>query len=1136
MRKQFMWLDKAGFYYGGPGNISIGEGTKGSVFFWFHPTLASNYGVTVWQAEASANNYLRLWYSGGDGNLCWCAVSGGQSYELQWPSFISGTKYHQWLPVTCTWDFTTPGAGQLRLYIDGQEAPARVDNARAPLGDCDRLYLGPKPADPAAGLDGFMDNFTVWDGVMTLAQHQALRGPATNFGDRQNARRRRPQQSDCAGTMTLLATFDGKYDADIAGGDATAGWLATAEAYNSFARINDGSPSRGERSRFLFGKPLHDNSEEDRVPLRAVLPIIRAYGADQYTTVVDKAGHSEISVSALVPLAGCGQGVNWLQDAIDPNPVALPSTIKMRVAVPNATNPVKTRISLGPVIYVNGGMHGSNFGTWGTGETFTVAADEGNTASCFKTTLTGHSDGYWQGAELSLYTGACARCKLQIVDYEAATGKITVAGALPAVPEAGTKGAADFRGRLIPTGQPPNEMQSLDAWLWEEYGPDRPWTEIECLYGSFSGAGYTRYQRGRTAYMNLTQSKGTLEGQNLMFGRPGSDALPASFQCNILIESLIIEGPGSYQSMAPEDTRLARGFEAADTFMVRDQKTGHSSRVWRWENCQWVMNRPTVNASPEQAAADLAAPGTWRHQALLQSAINEQPRIDEVTTVVRGTDEAGVSRLGFVRGTWDDTTNRVVWEDEAAPAGASNPCLEVSALRPSFNRDSAWGLDGLNGVQVLQTPDGKWSLLYTGTEGNPDHYFTRALHGAPSRWSFDPDRHWWPENPMLPGIGGVDAPGTDFGGSGLFGNRDAAWVAAYNPYARDPRRRFAGYSRFKTLLPAWPYLGADRRPVAGWTSPDLQSFFLLPHGNQVTPLPIGESFDPIPYAISDDVLGMMSLPYGGTHLFASDDDRHFQEVCSDFITGATPLDTFRVGRQRIYYFLQGLTQNFAYLESDRETHYELTSGATTGMIETAVIVKPEAGWGTLLLNVDPAGGALRVEVVDAATEVAVRGFGAEDCDALTESLEKRVTWKTLELSEVTCEAIRLRFQFSRATAGADSPKLYRWQIGTPPQQQRPTAEDLTVDGRVAPAGLLDATPTLGWQYGDLTGAAQGAYQVLVASSEEKLAAQDGDLWETGIVLGTAREVKYGGAALDDQTTYFWKVRVQNAEGVWSEEW
>lgn len=1136
MRKQFLWLDKAGYYFNGPGNISIGEGAKGSAFFWFHPAVAADYGVTVWEANVNQNNCLRLWYSGG-GRLCFLALSGGQWYEVQWTDFFFTHQYQQWLPVTCTWDFTVPGAGKLRLYVDGQEAPARVDNAPAPLGECQRLYLGPKPADPCGGLDGFIDNFTVWNGVMTLEQHQALRGAATEFGERQNARRRRPLSGDCDGMMTLLAGFDGQYDAEIAGGDGTAQWLVTPEAYSNFARIDDGSRSRGERCRFLFGMPRHDNSEEDRVPLRAVLPILRAGGVDQHTTVVDKPGHSEVNVSALVPVAGCGQGVNWLQTAIDPNPVAMPSTIKMRVAVPDATNPVKTRIALGPLIYINGGMHGSNFGTWGTGESFTVVADAANTASSFKTTLSGHSDGYWNGAEVSVYTGACANTRLKVTWYDADTGVVTVAGALPVVPAAGDFGNADFRGRLIPMGQPPIETQSMDAWLWEQYASDRPWTEIECVYGSFQGGGYTRYQRGRTTYMELMRQKGSLEGQTLMFGRAGVDALPESFECNILIESLIIEGPGSYQEMPAEDTRLARGFEAADTFMIRDLGTGHSSRLWRWENCAWAVDRPTMNANPQQAAADLGAAGTWRHTAQFLATINEQMTPDEVVALVRGTDQSGVQRMGYVRGTWDEATRRIRWEDEVAPEGASNPFLEAAELRPWFTNDSKWGLDGMSGGQVLKTPDGTWSLLYTGTEGNPDHYFTRALHGAQDRWSFDPDRHWWPENPMLPGIGGVDATGPDFGGFNLFGNRDAAWVVASNPYARDKRRRFIGYSRFKTLLPLQRSTGTDRRPIAGWSSPDLKSFFLLPHGNQLTPLPIGEAFQPVPYAISDDVIGLVTEFYGGKQrLLASDDDRHFQEICWDYMDDACPFDSFRLGDKRIYFFWNGQSQNFAYTGYNRETHYELKTGATGGMVETPVVRKPVEGWGTLILNVDPGPGTVRVEVVNAETEEALRGFGAEDCDALAEGLEKRVTWKTLELSEVTAEAIRLRFWLSRTTAGTVSPKLFRWQIGAPPQQLRPSVEDLTVDGRVAPAGLVDALPKLGWQYQDVTGAPQAACQVLVASSEEKLAANVGDLWDTGVVVGSAHDIQYAGAALDDQTTYFWKVRVQNTEGVWSEEW
>jgi hypothetical protein len=1000
-----------------------------------------------------------------------------------------------------------------------------------------RLYLGPRSDSTSAGLNGYLDNFTVWDGVMTLEQHLAMRGTAANASERKNARRRRPKQSDCGGVMTLLATFDGQYDAEVAGGSSTAHWMVGAAGYDQFARIDDGSRSRGERMRFLLGMPRHDNSEDDRIPIRAVFPVIRMYGADQFTALVDAVDHSEINVSALTPIPGVGQGVAWIRSALDPDDVMIPATLRMRVALPDATNPTKTRVCLGPVLYVNGGMHGTNFGSWGTGEMFAVVADPANTASQFKTNLSGHSDGYWNGAELSLHTGACANCRLKITGYNSATGVVTVAGALPAVPAAGDSGMADFRGRLIPIGNPPNELQSMEAWLWEEYGADRPWTEIECVYGGLSGSSVLRYQRGRTAWMDLIRDRGWEEGSKLMLGRTGAEALPESFACNILIESLIIEGPGSYQVMAAEDSRVGRGFETGDSFMLRDLASGHSSRVWRWENCKWNVTKPTINLDPAVATADLAAAGTWRHSAYLQSVIKPNQAADHVIGAIRGTDAGGTQRLGFARGTWDATVNRIRWQDEAAPEGRTNPFLEAKALRPHFTSDSTWGVDGLIGVQILQTPDGKWSLLYTGTEGNPDHYFVRALHGAEDRWSFDPDTQWWPENPVLPGFGGVDKIAPEFGGMNLFGNRDAEWCVSYNPYARDKGRRFAAYCRFKTLLPIGGSPGNAKRPVAGWTSPDLKSFFMLPHGNALTPLPIGELFVPTPFAVSDDVMGMMAEFYGGTiRLWASDDDRHFQEVCWDFMPDAGPGDVFRLGDKRIYSFWTSQGQNFSYIGFNRETNYELVAGQTSGMIETPVLMKPRIGWGPLLVNVDPCSGTVKVEVVDARTEEPVPGFAAADCDTLAEGLEKSVTWKTLQLSEVTAEAIRLRFVFARANAASASPKLYEWRLGEPPQVQRPSVERLTVEGRVNPAGVVDDTPTFGWSYRDFGGLAQSAYQVLVASSEERLAAGDGDLWNSGVVVSAARETVYGGGALDDQTTYFWKVRVQNAEGVWSEEW
>jgi len=1022
--------------------------------------------------------------------------------------------------------------------VDGQAAPTQVDNAQAPQGEALRLYLGARPGTASAGLDGYLDNVAVWDGAMTLAQYQALKMSATTYAQRQTARRRMPRQSDGNGVLTFLAPFDGTLDAQIAGGDPQAQWLVGPSDYHHFARIDDGSRSRGQRYAFRFGLPRHDGSEDDRVPVRAVLGLLRYQGADQYTTLVDRATYGEINISQMKAIPGVGQGVGWLREALDPNDVQRPATVRMRVNLPDSTNPKQTKICLGPLTYISGGMHGNNFATWGTGESFTVVADAGNSPSSFKTNLGARSDGYWQGAEISLQTGSCAGCRLKVTGYTASTGIVTLAGALPATPAAGETGAVDFRGRLVPTGNPCNETQSLEAWLWEEYGEDRPWIELEAVYGAASGYAVARYQRGRTAWMDLTTAHSGPEGTYLMLGRNGWEQ-PASFACNILIESLIIEGPGSYQVMSPETTRSGRGFELADHFLLRDTGNGQSCRVWRTENCGWASAAPTVNPDPNTAVADLQATGTWRQQAFLQGALRASADVEAVIAATVGTSPEGTRRVGYVRGTWNAGTNRITWQDETPPAGRNNPFLATSALKPWETSDSSWGLNGTPGlVRIFQTPDESWAMLVLGNEDNPDHYYARAYHGAEDRWSFDVQKHWWPENPLLPGNGGVDVMPPMVGGINCFGNRDAEWITLENPYARDPGRRFAAYARFKTMLPQTGQIGANRRPLAGWTSPDLKSFFLLPHGNALSPLGIGEGYTVFPYAVSDDAIAMAVQFMGGVmRLWASDDDRHFQQVIYSFLPDSNPLDVFRLGDKRVYYYAtSGTAFNLAYQGYNRETYYQLNAGQLSGRLETAVLMKPAAGWGNLIVNVAPEQGAVRVEVLDAATDEPVAGFGAEDCDALTDGVERQVTWGAVALPELTTEMVRLRFHLSRSSVSYPSPKLCSWLVGEPEAATRPRVTALLVEGKVNPAGVLDSTPTLSWTYEDDKSIPQTAYQVLVASSQEQLDADTGDLWDSGVRSGAETAVVYGGAELGDQTTYFWKARAQNADGVWSEEW
>jgi hypothetical protein len=1133
MRKQFLWLGKAGFHYPGPGNISIASGAKGSVFFWWHPHPSTHSNMTLWEATGNASNYLKLYFSS-DSRLTLQLSWGTGGRDLHWNGF-QPAEHNFWVPVTCTWDFTVPGQGKLRLYVDGAEAPAQINDAQGTLIDALTLRLGPTPGDVSAPLDGCLDNFTVWDGVMTKTQHDALRGDVSTWALRQSSRRHVPQESDGSGVMTLRAGFDGSYDAEIAGGDGTAAWQVEPANYDQFCRLDDGSSGRGKRHQFFFGMPRHDNTPDDRVPIQAVLLKINAFGSDAYTALTNHTDHSEIQITQVMAPSGQGQGLGWLREWVDPDNLMRPGTIRMRVNVPSATNPIGTKISLGPLCYINGGMHGNNFGTWGTGELFTVVSDSGNSATSFKTNLSAQASNYWVGAELSLRSGVNAACRLKVAGYNPATGFVTLSGALQATPAAGDMGLVDFRGRLIPNGTPPNETQSLEAWLWEEYSTDRPWIEIECVYCFHSGLAFTRLQRGRTCWMELTDQRSTFVGNNIMFGRNAQYGVPSSYSCDILLESLIVEGPGGYQVMSPEPCALGRGFDLGDTFAVVNPSSAHSSRVWRWLNCRRQVKAPTLQPAGT-LVNDLAAANTWRHTASYMNMVLPHEGGEACTAFIYGANSAGTGGYGYVTAAWDEALGKIRWTEETPPPGRSNPIVTAEELHPWATRDSSWGIGGIGGLRTLGMSDGTWALMYYGTEGNPDHYYTRLLHGAEDRWSFDFEKQWWPENPVLPGNGGVDKIGPEYGGINLFGNRDAEWVMHYNRFAREPHRRYFGYARFKTLVPLNDALSSNRRLLAGWSSGDLKSFFLLPHGNMLGPLPAGDHWRAQGYMMSDDVMGLIIGVYGGyVQLWASDDDQHFQQVHSAFLPNGGPGEIVDLGDQRVFFYY-GSEANYGMLGLNRETDYELNDGQTEGWVETAILNKPKGGWGKLSVNLNPENGRVRVAVIEAQTEREIAGFGAGACDLLAEGVSTEATWGSVGLQELTAESIRLRFTMTRTLATDATPKLYAWSIERERGVMRPESGALQVEGHVNPAGVGDATPNFSWTYSDGKHRPQAAYQILVASSQEVLEANQGNVWDSGVVSSSQHEAAYGGPSLGDNMTYFWKVRVRNSEGVWSEEW
>lgn len=90
----------------------------------------------------------------------------------------------------------------------------------------------------------------------------------------------------------------------------------------------------------------------------------------------------------------------------------------------------------------------------------------------------------------------------------------------------------------------------------------------------------------------------------------------------------------------------------------------------------------------------------------------------------------------------------------------------------------------------------------------------------------------------------------------------------------------------------------------------------------------------------------------------------------------------------------------------------------------------------------------------------------------------------------------------------------------------------TVDGRAEPLGVDAARPLLGWKLNtESRNAMQSAYQILVATSAERLAHNQGNVWDSRKRRSDESVgVPYGGQQLNPRTRYHWKVRVWDEHG------
>lgn len=93
-------------------------------------------------------------------------------------------------------------------------------------------------------------------------------------------------------------------------------------------------------------------------------------------------------------------------------------------------------------------------------------------------------------------------------------------------------------------------------------------------------------------------------------------------------------------------------------------------------------------------------------------------------------------------------------------------------------------------------------------------------------------------------------------------------------------------------------------------------------------------------------------------------------------------------------------------------------------------------------------------------------------------------------------------------------------------------DHLTTEGMVNPMGIDVTTPRFSWKISsDKKDVRQTGYEIIVASSEEKLGKDEGDLWNSGLVSSDEQLwIPYAGKALTDNQHAFWKVRVTTNKG------
>lgn len=141
---------------------------------------------------------------------------------------------------------------------------------------------------------------------------------------------------------------------------------------------------------------------------------------------------------------------------------------------------------------------------------------------------------------------------------------------------------------------------------------------------------------------------------------------------------------------------------------------------------------------------------------------------------------------------------------------------------------------------------------------------------------------------------------------------------------------------------------------------------------------------------------------------------------------------------------------------------------------------------------------------------------------------------------VGCASPQSPFVLSQKNPSAQDKKTpFAQDENAPLDQNQNAPHGLRCEYLTNPAGIDERLPRLSWEMDDpRRGAAQRAYQVVVATSPEALEGESGVLWDTGKVASDASaQIAYAGQALQSGMQAHWRVRVWDADdqaSPWSE--